>query len=137
MAFNNDDAKYMSKWNTGATSNAVAVGYYPDLLTHDWAYQWVTSETAGGSTSYTISQTIRMMSGNINEFFIAKVADGKMDTVKAACEARQKNLAGGFLYPSQTELVNNYKIVTSGSYLLFCITDDTDAAVQAFDTYAK
>lgn len=67
MAFNNDDAKYMSKWNTGATSNAVAVGYYPDLLTHDWAYQWVTSETAGGSTSYTISQTIRMMSGNITE----------------------------------------------------------------------
>lgn len=80
---------------------------------------------------------VPMISATIHEFFIARVADGKLDAVKAACETRQKNLAGGFLYPSQTELVSNYKIVTSGNYILFCITDDTDAAVTAFQTFAK
>ncbi len=78
-----------------------------------------------------------MMSAHITEFFIAKVKDGKMDAVKAALQARQEALAGGFLYPSLVELVEDYKLVVNGNYILFCITENADQAVEIFDDYTK
>ena len=79
------------------------------------------------------------MNTTATEFFIGEVKDGKMDTVKAALEARQdaldeewnKNL------PEQYELVQNYQLVTSGNYVIFVISDQVDEAVSAFNTYAK
>lgn len=111
-------------------------GELPALMDVDAA---VLQDLYGLSDSDLVSYVckIPMMSANITEYFIAQVAEGRMDAVKAACLKRQENLAGGFLYPSQTELVTNYKLVTKGNYILFCITDAPDAAVNAFDTYAK
>ena len=80
-----------------------------------------------------------MMATHATEFFIAKVKDGKMDTVKAAVEKRQDDLEAQWsqYLPEQLELVKNYKLVTNGNYILFAISDSADAAVTAFNTYTK
>ena len=80
-----------------------------------------------------------MMATHATEFFIAKVKDGKMDTVKAAVEKRQDDLEAQWsqYLPEQLELVQNYKLVTNGNYILFAISDSADAAVTAFNTYTK
>lgn len=80
---------------------------------------------------------VPMMSATITEFFLAEVADGKMDTVKALVQARQEALADGFLYPSMVALVDDYQLVVNGNYILFCITEDADTAVEIFDGYTK
>ena len=58
------------------------------------------------------------------EFFIAKVKDGKMDTVKAALESRQAALDTQWstYLPDQYELVKNYKLTTNGSYIFFAVS---------------
>ena len=40
-------------------------------------------------------------------------------------------------YPESAALLENYKLVTSGDYILFCIDGNADAMVEAFNTYAK
>lgn len=73
------------------------------------------------------------------EFFIAKVKDGKMDAVKKAVKARQASLEEQWkqYLPEQLELVQNYKLVTNGNYLLFVVSEYADSAVTAFNTYTK
>ena len=80
-----------------------------------------------------------MMATHATEFFLAKVKDGKMDTVKAAVEKRQDDLEAQWsqYLPEQLELVKNYKLVTNGNYILFAISDQVDSAVTAFNTYTK
>ena len=80
-----------------------------------------------------------MMATHATEFFIAKVKDGKMDTVKAAVEKHQDDLEAQWsqYLPEQLELVKNYKLVTNGNYILFAISDQVDSAVTAFNTYTK
>lgn len=78
-----------------------------------------------------------MISANITELLIAKVAPGKMDAVKKACQDRQATLAGMNQYPANMEYVENYKLVTSGDYIIFCIDEFADDMVTAFNTYAK
>ena len=78
-----------------------------------------------------------LVSANINEFLIAQCAPGRVDAVKAACESRLETLKAGNLYPETLKLVDNYKLVTSGDYLLFCIDEYADQMVEAFNTYAK
>lgn len=79
------------------------------------------------------------MNTTATEFFIGEVKDGKMDTVKAALEARQDALDEEWskYLPEQYELVQNYQLVTSGNYVIFVISDQVDEAVSAFNTYAK
>lgn len=79
------------------------------------------------------------MDTTATEFFIGEVKDGKMDTVKAALEARQDALDEEWskYLPEQYELVQNYQLVTSGNYVIFVISDQADEAVSAFNTYAK
>lgn len=79
------------------------------------------------------------MNTTATEFFIGEVKDGKMDTVKAALEARQDALDEEWskYLPEQYELVQNYQLVTSGNYVIFVISDQADEAVSAFNTYAK
>lgn len=79
------------------------------------------------------------MNTTATEFFIGEVKDGKMDTVKAALEARQAALDEEWskYLPEQYELVQNYQLVTSGNYVIFVISDQADEAVSAFNTYAK
>ena len=58
------------------------------------------------------------------EYLIAEVQDGKMDSVKASLEARQDALEQQWsqYLPDQLELVQNYKLVTNGNYVLFVVT---------------
>ena len=46
-------------------------------------------------------------------------------------------LQGQSTIPRRMELLENYKLVTSGDYILFCIDGNADAMVEAFNTYAK
>lgn len=80
-----------------------------------------------------------MVNVQATEFFIAKVKDGKMDTVKAAVEKRQDDLEAQWsqYLPEQLELVQNYKLVTNGNYILFAVSEYADQAVTAFNTYTK
>lgn len=79
-----------------------------------------------------------LVSANINEFLIAQCAPGRVDAVKAACESRLATLqSSASQYPETAELLENYKLVTSGDYILFCIDGNADAMVEAFNTYAK
>lgn len=82
---------------------------------------------------------IPMVSVQATEFFIAKVKDGKMDTVKACVEQRQADLEAQWsqYLPEQLELVKNYKLVTNGNYILFAVSDYADEAINAFNSYTK
>ncbi len=80
-----------------------------------------------------------MMNTQATEFFIAQVKDGKMDAVKAAVEDRQADMDAQWstYLPEQYGLVQNYKLVTSGNYILFAVSEYADDAVSIFDSYAK
>jgi hypothetical protein len=77
---------------------------------------------------------IPMMNVQATEFFIAKVQSGKMDAVKAGIAQRQADLVTQWesYLPEQLELVKNYKLVTSGDYILFAISETADQAVSIF-----
>ena len=90
---------------------------------------------------YTISESdledfvlyIPETSTTIEEIFIAKVASGKLDSVKAACEERQGMMADdAALYPATGGYVESYQLVTQGDWLLFCVCGDAASAVTAF-----
>ncbi len=78
------------------------------------------------------------MSATIQEIFIAKVGSGRMDAVKAACESRQKGMAeDAQFYPATGTYVDSYQLVTSGDWVLFCVCETPDAAVEAFNNCTK
>lgn len=80
-----------------------------------------------------------LMGVHATEFFVAEVKDGKMDTVKAGVAKRQADLDTQWsqYLPEQYELVKNYKLVTSGNYILFAIGEQADQAVSIFNSYTK
>ena len=82
---------------------------------------------------------IPFMNVQATEFFIAQVQPGQMDTVKAALEARQATLQSQWsqYLPAQLELVENYKLVTSGDYILFAVTEYADDVVNDFNNNVK
>lgn len=80
-----------------------------------------------------------MMNVHATEFFLAKVKSGKMDAVKAGIAQRQADLVEQWkqYLPAQLELVENYKLVTNGDYIMFAIAENVDAAVTAFNNATK
>ena len=78
---------------------------------------------------------VPMMNVSATEFFIAKVKDGKMDTVKAALESRQANLDTQWstYLPDQHELVKNYKLAVSGNYIFFAVSRFAEQAEGLFN----
>lgn len=76
-----------------------------------------------------------MMMVHATEFFLAKVKDGKMDTVKTALENRQAALDEQWsqYLPEQYDLVKNYQLIVNGNYVLFCVCEDTEAVVKLFN----
>ena len=82
---------------------------------------------------------IPLMNVHATEFFIAKVKDGKMDTVKEAIAKRQADLVTVWeqYLPEQYELVQNYKLETEGNYVLFCVCAQADEVVGLFRDAAK
>lgn len=82
---------------------------------------------------------VPMINVKATEFFIAKVKSGKMDAVKAGIAKRQADLDEQWssYLPDQLELVQNYKLVESGDYVLFAIYEDADDIVKAFEDCVK
>ena len=80
-----------------------------------------------------------LMAVHATEFFIAQVKDGKMDTVKAGIAKRQADLVNQWsqYLPEQLELVENYKLVTNGNYVLFAVSEHAADAVSIFNSYTK
>lgn len=80
-----------------------------------------------------------LMNVKATEFFIAKVKDGKMDAVQAGAQKRQADLDAQWstYLPDQYELVQDYRLVTNGNYLLFVVSEYADEAVTAFNAYTK
>lgn len=78
------------------------------------------------------------MSTTLEELFIAKVADGKMDSVKAACQSRQQGLKeDADFYPTTAAYIDSYQIVTNGDWIMFAVVQYPDAAVSAFHEATK
>lgn len=80
-----------------------------------------------------------MMNVKADEFFVAKVTEGKMDTVKEAVAKRHADLDAQWkLYlPAQYDLVKDAKTVVNGNYILFVIGNDADTAVKIFNDMTK
>ena len=116
--------------------NEVADLDRPDMMDMDAA---LLSDLYGIESSDLVEFIGKMplMSAHVNEFLIAQCAPGRVDAVKAACEARLETLKAGNMYPETLILLENYKLVTSGDYILFCIDEHADAMVEAFNTSAK
>ncbi len=76
-----------------------------------------------------------LMNVKATEVFIAKAASGKLDTVKAGCEFRHETLDSIWSHylPDQYELVENYKLITKGDYVLFVVAEKADKLVEIFD----
>ena len=76
-----------------------------------------------------------MMNVSATEFFIAKVKDGKMDTVKAALQARQASLDNQWstYLPDQYEMVKNYKLTVNGNYIFFAVSEYAEQAEKLFN----
>lgn len=78
------------------------------------------------------------MSVNIEEIFIARAKDGKLDAVKAACELRQKGMAeDAEFYPATGAYVADYQLVTNGDWVMFCVCENYNDAVTAFNDAVK
>lgn len=62
-----------------------------------------------------------------DEILIVKAAKGKVDTVKAACEARRDAKASGceMYLPDQYEKAKAGRIVVKGDYVIFVIAGDS------------
>lgn len=82
---------------------------------------------------------VPMVSVQATEFFIAQVKEGKMDTVKAGIAKRQADLVEQWkqYLPAQLELVENYKLVTNGNYVMFAVTEYADDVVSIFNDCTK
>ena len=80
-----------------------------------------------------------MMNVQATEFFVAKAAAGQVETVKAAAVKRQADLDATWSHylPAQYELVQNYKLVVNGDYVLFVVAENAQAAVDAFNSLTK
>lgn len=92
---------------------------------------------AGDLDSYVAK--VPMINVKATEFFIAKVKDGKMDAVKEGIAKRQADLdeQWSMYLPDQLELVQNYKLVDSGDYVMFAVTEYADDIVKAFEDAVK
>ncbi len=70
-----------------------------------------------------------------DEFFIAEVVDGQMETVKEKILTRQEALAQSWstYLPDQYEAVQNYTLVENGNYILFSIGAHSETLVEIFN----
>lgn len=82
---------------------------------------------------------IPVMNVHATEFFIAKVKDGKLDTVTEALTQRQANLLVQWEHylPEQLALVENYKLQANGDYVLFCVSEHADTVLELFNDATK
>ena len=127
-----EGSKVQAVWNAIATRE---LPYFMDLDDD------ILSQLYGINAADLVEYVGKMpfMNTQATESFIAQVQPDKMDTVKAALEKRQADLIEQWkqYLPDQLALVENYKLVTNGDYILFAIADCADEAVSEFNTYTK
>lgn len=84
-----------------------------------------------------VASFLPMMNVKSTSLLIGKVAEGKMDAAKAELKTYQDSLLRNFetYLRDQYELAKDGKIVTSGDYILFVISEDNDTAVEMFNAY--
>jgi len=82
---------------------------------------------------------IPMMNVHATEIFVAQVAQGQMENVKAAIEARKGVLdATWSMYlPDQYELVKNSIVVEKDGYILFAVTEHIESIQAIFEEAIK
>ena len=80
-----------------------------------------------------------MMNVQATEYLVVKAAPGQVDTVKAGMQKRQADLDTTWkqYLPEQYALVQNYKLVANGEYVLFAVGENAQAAVNAFNNLTK
>lgn len=83
----------------------------------------------------TYSARIPMDNENCEEYFIARVTDGNMETVIEQLEARQVTLEMQWsaISDEQLELVQNYELVEIGDYIVFAVGYNAETVVQLFE----
>lgn len=73
------------------------------------------------------------MSAKIEEILIGKVAFGRMDAVKAACESRQQGMKEeAAFYTTTGDYVDDYKLVVNGDWIMFAVVRHPAEAENAF-----
>lgn len=78
------------------------------------------------------------LSANMEEFFIARVKEGKLDSVKAACQSRLDGMKEeGAFYPGTAAYLDSAKIETEGDWIILCVCPDSAGAVKAFRSAVK
>lgn len=84
-----------------------------------------------------------MINTGLEIIAVAKVQDGKIDTVKEAMEKILEDKRASAFYPGEEEAVENAEIVTKDNYIaLFVLPDEEnvgvmDTAVKAFEDSIK
>jgi len=89
-------------------------------------------------SSYVVSMP--MMNVHATEIAVFELKDASgADAVKAGIEKRVQALSEQWkMYlPDQYELVQNYKIVEKGNYIIFVISDSADTIVSKFEAYVQ
>lgn len=72
------------------------------------------------------------------ELFIARAKEGKLDSVKAACQSRLDGMKeDGAFYPATALYLDGAQIVTQGDWIMLCVCPDAAGAVKAFQDAVK
>lgn len=72
-------------------------------------------------------------SAKIEEILIGKVASGRMDAVKAACQSRQQGMKEeAAFYTATGDYVDQYKLVAEGDWIMFAVVQNPAEAENAF-----
>lgn len=128
-----EESKVQAVWT--AISNGMELPYLMDLDSE------LLSSLYGINTADLVDYVAKLPEMNVQatEFFIAQVQPGKMDTVKSAIAKRQADMETEWsqYLPEQLELVQNYKLVTNGDYVMFCVAVEADTAVSYFNDCTK
>ncbi len=119
---------YITKINGETQANAEIT---PDVLT---ALYGISTDDLLDYVAY-----MPMINVSAEEYFIAKVAEGKMDTVEDGIMKRQSDLETTWstYLPEQYELVKDYTLIKKGDYILFAIAPDTSAIEEIFNSVAE
>ena len=130
--------------NTDTTTKPVAVSSIWESFSKDGLPKMISLSSTEIATLYGLDTALLddyvcmtpEMSTNAAEVFIARVKSGNMDTVKAACQTRQKALVNNFAnyLPEQEAIAKNYKLVTSGDYILFAIASNAGDMATSFSS---
>lgn len=131
-----DTAKTIDIWT--AVEEKVGADNFPMMMDVDkdtlMEYYGIKEEDL---EEYTIKAP--MINTRADEFFIAKVKDGKMEEVEKGIEKRKTDLEKQWkqYLPDVYETVQNAKITKSGNYIMFVISENAADAVSIFEEKTK